>query len=123
MKGLQTEFDFILPRGYVDSEGNIHKQGTMRLATAMDEITPMRDPRVKFNQAYLTILLLSKVITRLGTLSDVNTGVIEKLYAADFAFLQDFYRRINDSGEALIPVTCPSCQHEFEVAFGASGES
>jgi hypothetical protein len=123
MKGLQTEFEFVLPRGYVDSDGTIHKQGTMRLATAMDEITPMRDPRVKFNQAYLTVLLLSRVITRLGTLSDLNTGVIERLYSADFAFLQDFYRRINDSGEAAIPVTCPACQHQFEVPFGVSGES
>jgi hypothetical protein len=89
-KGLQTEYEFTLPRGYVDSDGNLHRHGVMRLATAMDEITPMRDMRVKQNQAYLTVVLLSKVITKLGTLEDVHTGVIEKLFSADFAYLQDF---------------------------------
>jgi len=112
---LQTEFEFTLPRGYVDAEGNLHRRGIMRLATAADEIVPLRDPRVKSNQAYLVIILLSRVITKLGELPDVNTRVIEGLFSADLAFLQDFYRRINEDGHTLMPVTCPECSHSFEV--------
>ena len=111
---LQTEFEFKLPKGYVDSEGNVHRDGVMRLATAMDEIAPMRDPRVKANEAYLTIILLSRVITRLCTLRQINPGVIENLYSADLAFLQDLYRRINEDGHTRIQVECPQCQHRFE---------
>ena len=121
-KGLQTEYEFTLPRGYVDSDGNLHRHGVMRLATAMDEITPMRDMRVKQNQAYLTVVLLSKVITKLGTLEEVHTGVIEKLFSADFAYLQDFYRRINEAEHVTIPAQCPHCNHEFEVELVPSGE-
>src|SRR3712207_6723286 len=94
--GLQTEFEFTLPRGYVDNEGNLHKRGRMRLATAMDEIAPLRDPRVRANQAYLVIILLSRVITQLGTVDVIDTGVVENLFSADLAYLQDFYRRINE---------------------------
>ena len=119
---LQTEFEFNLPRGYVDGEGNLHRQGTMRLATAMDEIAPLRDMRVSSNQAYLAIILLARVITRMGSLPDVNTGTIEKLFSADFAYLQDFYRRINENGTATVTTTCPECDHEFEVNVGHSGE-
>ena len=93
---LQTEFDFTLPRGYVDSNGNLHKKGRMRLATAMDEIAPLRDPRVRANQAYLVIILLARVITQLGTVEVIDTGVVENLFSADLSFLQDFYRRINE---------------------------
>ena len=121
-RGLQTEFEFTLPRGYVDPQGNIHREGAMRLATAMDEIAPMRDMRVKQNQAYLTVLLLERVITRLGTLPMINSQAIERLYSADFAFLQDFYRRINESGDGTIPVKCPSCGHDFDVGFATTGE-
>ena len=120
---LQTEFEFTLPRGYVDKDGNLHKQGTMRLATAMDEITPLRDLRVKANQAYLAVMLLARVITKLGSLSDVNTGVIENLFSADFAYLQDFYRRINEDGTSKIQTSCPECNHEFEVDLGNPGGS
>ena len=112
---LQTEFDFTLPQGYVDREGNLHREGTMRLATAMDEIAPLRDPRVRENQAYLVILLLSRVVTRLGTLPQVHTGVIEGLFASDLAFLQDLYRRINAEGHTQASVTCPACSHAFTV--------
>ena len=94
--GLQTEFEFTLPRGYIDGEGTLHKSGTMRLATAMDEIAPMRDPRVRSNQAYLVIILLARVITKLGMVAHIDTGVIENLFSADLAYLQDFYRKIND---------------------------
>jgi hypothetical protein len=118
---LQTEFEFTLPRGYVDKEGNLHKQGTMRLATAMDEIAPLRDPRVAANQPYLAIILLARVITRLGSLADINTGVIEKLFSADFTYLQEFYRRINENGTARVPATCPECNHAFEVDLGNPG--
>jgi hypothetical protein len=96
--GLQTEFDFTLPRGYVDSSGTLHKKGRMRLATAMDEIAPLRDPRVKANQAYLVIILLARVITALGTVEVIDTSVIENLFTSDLSYLQDFYRRINETG-------------------------
>jgi hypothetical protein len=118
---LQTEFEFTLPRGYVDREGNVHRQGVMRLATAMDEIAPMRDPRVRSNQAYLVVILLSRVITKLGSLRDINPGVIEELFSADLAFLQDFYRRINETGSSLIQVSCPECSHTFEIDAGRLG--
>ena len=120
---LQTEFEFTLPRGYVDNEGDLHRHGTMRLATAMDEIAPLRDPRVAANQAYLSVILLARVVTKLGNLSDVNTSIIEKLFSADFAFLQDFYRRINEDGTSKLATTCPQCSHKFEVDFGQLGGS
>jgi len=118
---LQTEFEFSLPRGYVDSEGNLHNQGRMRMATAMDEIAPLRDLRVKGNQAYLAVILLARVITKLGSLPEVNTGVIEKIFSADFSYLQDFYRRINENGTAKMSTACPECNHEFEVDLGNPG--
>jgi hypothetical protein len=96
--GLQTEFEFTLPRGYVDSHGTLHKKGKMRLATALDEIAPMRDPRVRANQAYLVIILLARVITQLGTIEVMETGIIEGLFSSDLAYLQDLYRRINELG-------------------------
>lgn len=94
--GLQTEFEFTLPRGYVDRQGTLHKKGRMRLATAIDEIAPLRDPRVRANQAYLVIILLARVITKLGTVEVMETEIIENLFSADLAFLQDFYRKINE---------------------------
>ena len=112
---LQTEFEFTLPRGYIDQEGNLHRQGVMRLATAMDEIIPLNDRRVRENQAYLVVILLARVITKLGTLTSINTGVIENLFAADLAYLQALYRRINEEGTSTIPVECPECQTTFEV--------
>ena len=120
---LQTEFQFTLPRGYIDGEGNLHSQGTMRLATAMDEIGPLRDLRVMSNQAYLAVTLLARVITKLGSLPVVDTGIIEKLFSADFTYLQDFYRRINENGTYNISATCPECNHEFEVELANQGES
>ncbi len=94
--GLQTEFEFTLPRGYVDQAGNLHRNGVMRLATAMDEIAPLRDLRVRSSQAYLVIILLARVVTQLGTVEVIDTGVIENLFSADLAYLQDFYRKINE---------------------------
>jgi hypothetical protein len=123
---LRTEFDFELPRGYVDSSGVLHKTGTMRLATARDELLPLHDDRVKSNPAYLTVVLLSRVITRLGKLEGdaVNWQVIENLFASDLAFLQDLYRRINTEGHTRAAVSCPSCGERFTVdlAGGRQGE-
>lgn len=118
---LQTEFEFTLPRGYVDDQGNLHKKGIMRLSTALDEIAPLRDPRVQANEAYLNILLLARVILRLGTLTDIHSGIIERLFSADMAFLQEFYRRINQTGHLLQPVSCPHCREEFEVEYAPVG--
>jgi hypothetical protein len=118
---LQTEFEFTLPLGYVDPEGNLHRNGVMRLATAMDEIAPLRDMRVQGNQAYLVIILLSRVIKKLGTITTINTGMIEKLFAADLAYLQEFYHTINEQGKTTIPVTCPKCETEFEVDLASLG--
>ncbi len=120
---LQTEFEFTLPRGYVDGEGNLHKHGRMRMATAMDEIVPLRDLRVKSNQAYLAVILLARVITKLGSLPEVNTGTIENLFSADFAYLQDFYRQVNENGTSRIAVTCPECSKKVEVDLAHAGES
>ncbi len=120
---FQTEFEFTLPKGYVDEEGNLHRKGIMRLATAADEILPMKDPRVQANPAYLTVILLSRVITKLGTLETINTKVIENLFTADLAYLQDFYQRINENGTAKIAARCPKCDHTFEMeVHGGPGE-
>lgn len=97
--GLQTEFEFTLPRGYIDRNGTLHRKGKMRLATAIDEIAPLRDPRVRANEAYLVIILLARVITQLGTVEVIDTGVVENLFSADLGYLQEFYRKINDLGE------------------------
>ena len=112
---METEFEFELPKGYVDKNGDVHKRGTMRLATAADEILPMRDPRVQQNAGYLTIILLSRVITRLGTLSSINTHVIEGLFTMDLAYLQDLYQRINMSEIPTYKVVCPHCNQQIEV--------
>ncbi|MEU2431736.1 hypothetical protein ABZ611_19845 [Streptomyces sp. NPDC007861] len=123
--GLRTEFEFELPRGYVDETGTVHRHGTMRLATARDELRPQIDLRVKENPAYLSVVLLSQVITRLGTISDVHAGIVERMYATDVAFLQDFYRRVNSEGHTRAAVTCPHCEGGFEVDLsgGRLGES
>jgi hypothetical protein len=120
---LQTEYEFTLPRGYVDENGTLHRKGLMRLATAMDEISPLRDLRVRSNQAYLVIVLLARVIVKLGSLPAVNTGVIENLFAADLAYLQAFYRQINEKGTSVITVTCPDCKKEIEVDLAELGGS
>lgn len=118
---LQTEFPFSLPQGYLDAEGNLHRQGVMRLATAYDEIAPMKDPRVGANPGYLVIILLSRVIIRLGDLEVINPKVIEGLFSADLAYLQDLYLRINRNGQNRLAVTCPHCQGEFEVELDGLG--
>jgi hypothetical protein len=111
---FQTEFEFTLPCGYLDEDGSLHRSGVMRRATAADEILPLKDPRVVKNPAYLVIILLSRVITRLDGVEPINPKVIENLFAADLAYLQDLYNEINrlDGGPALV---CPNCQHEFQA--------
>jgi hypothetical protein len=112
---LRTEHEFTLPRGYVDARGTVHRTGTMRLATARDEIEPLRDPAVRQNEAYLTVLLLSRVITRVGEVTAVTPDLVEGLFAADFDHLQRLYERINSDGDSVGIVSCPDCGHDIEV--------
>ncbi|MFZ6744451.1 phage tail assembly protein [Undibacterium sp. JH2W] len=122
MSDFATEFDFVLPKGYVDAAGTVHREGSMRLATAADEILPQKDPRVQGNPAYLVLILLARVVVRLGALDAINPKVIEGMFAADLAYLQDFYNRINSSASLRVSVACPSCQHTFEVEPEKVGE-
>jgi hypothetical protein len=110
-----TEVDFELPKGYVDADGNLHRTGVMRLATAADEIYPLKDPRVVNWPAYLVIILLSRVVTRLGSVADINPGVIERLFSEDLAHLQDLYNRINGLTPRQVFTTCPHCGREHAV--------
>jgi hypothetical protein len=118
---LQTEYEFNLPKGYVDGDGNLQRTGVMRLATAADEILPMKDARVQGNPAYLTIVLLSRVVTKLGSLPDVNPRIIEGLFVTDLAYLQEFYRRINEQGNSKVKAVCPKCEHQFEAELAGPG--
>lgn len=119
---LQTEHEFTLPMGYVDEAGTLHRDGKMRLATAADEILPMKDPRVQSNPAYLTVILLSRVVTGLGSLKMVNPKVIEGLFAGDFAYLQEMYTRINQNGSNVIKTICPKCENKFDIEVQSLGE-
>lgn len=109
---MQTEFEFALPKGYLDDEGNLHRKGMMRLATAMDEIVPLRDPRVKANPAYATVIILARVITQIGAVEEISPGVIERFFACDLSYLQTFYRQINEleppTTSASLPTTSAS---------------
>jgi hypothetical protein len=122
-EGLHTEFDFVLPRGYVDARGRVHRRGTMRLATARDEIAPQADPRVRANPAYLTVLLLARTVTSLEGMDDVGTDVVEELFAADLAFLQDMYQQVNQRGDTRVELRCPACAHAFTVDPATEAES
>jgi len=112
---MQTEISFTLPLGYVDEHGAKHRQGTMRLATARDEIEPLRDPSVRANGAYLSVLLLARTVTRIGAVTDITPALMERLFAADFDHLQRIYERVNSDGEAVGVVGCPHCAQRFEV--------
>lgn len=124
MSVMQTTFDFVLPRGFVDNQGNVHREGTMRLATARDELMPLLDPKVREHEAFMSLVLLARVVTRLGTLPHVDDQVIGGLWATDLAFLQDLYRRINTEGTTVAEVTCPHCSQlvMVDVGGGAPGE-
>jgi hypothetical protein len=120
---LNTEFNFILPRGLLDAQGGIHRQGSMRLATAKDEIFVQKDRRVQNDSGYGVLVMLSRVITRLGSLSSVTPELLENLFTRDLAYLREFYNRINQQGDAYIPVQCPQCSSQFNVELSLSGES
>jgi hypothetical protein len=120
---LQTEFPFRLPLGYVDAKGDLQRDGVMRLATAFDEIAPLKDPRVQSNAGYLLIVLLSRVVTRLGSIEVMNPKIIEGLFAGDLAFLQDMYQRVNATGGNRVRTQCPHCTEAFEVELSNLGES
>jgi len=113
MSALKTEFEFELPRGYVDAAGNLHRNGVMRLATAMDEVAPLQDERTRSNEAYLSILLLSRVVIRLGEVAPVTASVVEGLFASDFAYLQEVYLRLNEDANRHVETQCPSCGTRF----------
>jgi len=111
--GIQTEFPFELPRGYIDAAGVVHRKGAMRLATARDELVPLADDRVRENRGYLPVVLLARVITRIGPITDVHAGIIESLFASDLVFLQNFYDGVNRECHSTAEVTCPSCRADF----------
>jgi hypothetical protein len=120
VKVLRTEFEFSLPYGLVDERGDLQRTGTMRLATALDEVEPLGDPRVRANEAYLGIVLLSRVVTRLGDLSPVTPEMIERLFSADFSYLQDLYVRVNDAG-SVVETECPNCGTRFSLDLSQQG--
>jgi hypothetical protein len=115
MKAMQTEFEFTLPRGYVDAAGQAHQHGRMRLALALDEIESMQDPRVQANEAYLPIVLLARVVTQLGTLTAVTPHMIGGLFASDLAYLQDLYLRFNGMDQVAVNAVCPHCSAQFQL--------
>jgi hypothetical protein len=118
-----TEFPFTLPHGYTDPSGVVHREGTMRLSTAYDEIAPLKDPRVQANPGYLVIVVLTRVVVKLGTVEYISNQVIEELPSVDLVYLQDLYRRINENGHSRLLVSCPHCQGEFEVETASLGEA
>ncbi|MEJ8632139.1 hypothetical protein WKI67_01415 [Streptomyces sp. MS2.AVA.5] len=116
---LRTHFPFTLPRGYADADGTVHREGTMRLATARDELVPLADMRVRDNPAYLSVVLIGRLITSLGTLKSVDADIVEHFFAADLAYLQKFYEKINSDGTSVASTVCPHCSHEFDVDMGS----
>lgn len=120
---FSTEYEFTLPKGYIDAEGNLHREGVMRLATAADEILPLEDPRVQKNPAYLLLILLSRVVIKLGKITQITPKVIEGLFTEDLTFLQNFYNQINGNTNGQIQTECPKCHHQYEVETMKLGES
>jgi hypothetical protein len=122
---LKTEHEFTLPKGYVDADGNLHREVVMRLATGADEILPLEDVRVKNNPAYLLVILMSRVIVKLGSLTQeaITPKVIEGLFAQDLNSLQTFYNQINGNGHICTSAECPQCHHTFDIEIDPLGES
>ena len=118
---MQTEVEFSLPRGYVDELGQVHQHGRMRLALAIDEVEAMNDPRVRTNESYLPILLLSRVVTRLGQITAVTPEMVERLFASDLAYLQELYLRLNSGEHVAIGAVCPACHTAFQVQVAPLG--
>jgi hypothetical protein len=123
MSDFRTDFEFVLPKGYVDREGNLHRNGIMRLATAADEIYPLKDARVQNWPAYLIVILLSRVVTKLGTVQEINPGVIEGLFSEDLAYLQDLYNRVNGLTPRTITTQCAQCGHSYQLEVPLLGGS
>lgn len=119
---LHTEFAFTLPVGLADFQNRVHRQGIMRLATARDELVVHKHPEVQDNPAYGFLIMLSQVISRLGSLNTVNPQLLESLVLRDLAYLREFFNRINQQGNAHIPVQCPHCQSQFSVELTLAGE-
>ncbi len=117
---LGTEITFSLPCGYVDAHGDLHRQGTMRRANALDEIAPLADARVRANTAYLGVLLLSRVLTRLGTVSPVTPQIVERLFATDYLYLQELYARLNEEQPTIAETECPTCRTRFRLDLSAA---
>ncbi|BED92130.1 MAG: phage tail assembly protein [Candidatus Improbicoccus pseudotrichonymphae] len=115
MLSFETKYNFELPKGYVDSKGEVHQRGIMRLANASDEIIPLNDPRVKLNPSYLSVLILERVIIELGTIPKINSSIIESLFTADMTYLQDFYQKINSIEPQMLDTICPNCGSKFSV--------
>lgn len=120
---LNNEFTFILPRGITDNHNRVHRQGVMRLATAKDEILAQQHPSVRDNPGYSFLVMLSQVITRLGSFNSVTPDFLEKLVIRDIAYLREFYNRVNQQGNTHIPALCPHCNNEFAVELELVGES
>ena len=123
MTTLTTAFEFVLPRGLVDESGQVHRQGTMRLATAQDELTAQRHPQVRQHPEYLILVMLSQVISQLGTLTDVSPLQLERLFTQDLSYLKEFYNRLNQQGHPYIAAHCPDCDRTFQVELTLAGES
>ena len=119
---MQTVFDFTLPRGYITPAGELYQNGQMRLATARDEVESLQDPRVQANEAYLPIVLLSRVVTRLGSIDLVTPPIIENLFATDFAYLEDLYERLNTHEQVVLGAVCPSCSTQFQLQIAPIGD-
>lgn len=119
---MQTVYEFDLPKGYVDQGGVVHKRGKMRLATAGDEISATRDPRVLSNPSYLSVVVLAKVVTELEGVEMVTPTLIERLFTADMAFLQDMYQKINNAEPVMVRAVCPECGCEHEVPLNFTRE-
>ena len=120
---VATEFEFTLPRGLVDEEGRVHRHGVMRLATAKDEMTVQKDRRIKESPEYSTLIMFSRVMVSLGTLTEVTPELLENLFSVDLSYLREFYNRINQQGNLEIPVHCPHCDNRFSTELALSGES
>lgn len=120
---LMTEFSFTLPRGLVDSSGIVHRHGVMRLATARDELVAHKHRHVQAYPEYLMLVLLSQVITQIGSLDSVSPEDLENLFTPDLAYLREFYNRVNQTGSAKLPIQCPQCNHQFQTELVLSGES
>jgi hypothetical protein len=114
---FKTEYEFTLPKGFIDRDGNLHKKGIMRLATAKDEIAPLQDHRVRSNQAYMIIILLSRVIVKLGGLNSVDSRTVEQFFSIDLDYLQRFYQKINESENSDLMLKCPHCNEEMSIPF------